>query len=191
MPSAFPVQLVEVTVGDRTGYTLRVHVPEADGWTNPVFASAGGRLPLMPRPEQATAFALSAPAHDLRAVPDWQRLSAWMSQAWLPLLETNRYDLGIPPVNLEMDPEHWLPDLIVKAGVLANELMLALDMEEVFPYLGAGSALDQLDDTLRKAAGGRPRRNHLKQWQQLDRAGLAGAWQVTVDMIEARLVWHG
>ncbi|GAA1594715.1 hypothetical protein [Actinoplanes couchii] len=190
LPATFPVQLVEVTMGDRSGYTVRLRVPEADGWLDPVFASSAGRLPLMPRPEHATAFALTGPAHDLRAVPGWAELAAWMTRGHLPLLDENRYDLGIPPVNLEMDPEHWLPDLIVKAGVLANELMVALDMEEIFPYLGAGSPLDHLHDVLRRAGDG-PRRSHVAEWRRLDRGLMASSWQTVTDMIEARLIRHG
>lgn len=189
LPPTFPVQLIEVTLGDRVGYTLRLRVQEADGWLDPVFTSTGGRLPLMPRPEHAAGFALTAPAHDLQAVPGWHQLAGWMAQGFLPLLAENRYDLSIPPVNLEMDPEHWLPDLIVKAGVLANELMVALDMPEVFPYLGAGSPLDHLHETLRRA-GDRPRRAQIDEWRRLDRLMLAAAWQTAADMIEARLVLH-
>ncbi|HWS38730.1 MAG TPA: hypothetical protein VN408_39085, partial [Actinoplanes sp.] len=140
-------------------------------------------------PEHAVGFALTGPAHDLRALPGWHQLAGWLSRGYLPLLDENRYDLGIPPVNLEMDPERWLPDLIVKAGVLASELMVALDMREVFPYLGAGSPLDYLHETLRRA-GGRPRRAQLDEWRRLDRLMLAGAWQTAADMIESRLIMH-
>jgi hypothetical protein len=189
LPADFPVQLVELTVGDRTGYTLRAYVPEEDGWATPVFAGTAGRLPLVPRPEQAAGFALSNPEHDLSGIPHWGWLCQAMSQAYLPLLDVNRYDLGLPAVSLELEPARWLPDLIVKSGTIANELMLALDIEEAYPYLGPGAPLDQLDDTLRQA-GSRPRRNHIRQWEQLDRGLLAGWWQAVTDIIESRLDWR-
>lgn len=189
LPADFPVQLVELTVGDRTGYTLRVHVPEEDGWTTPVFAGADGRLPLMPRPEQAAGFVLASPEHDLSRIPHWGWLCQSMSRGYLPLLDANRYDLGLPAVNLEMDPAHWLPDLLVKAGTIANELILALDLEEAFRLLGPGTPLDQLDDMLRQA-GDRPRKSHIRQWQQLDRRMLAASWQHVTDIIETRLEWR-
>ncbi|WP_285680839.1 serine/threonine-protein kinase [Actinoplanes sp. NBRC 103695] len=189
LPADFPVQLVELTVGDRTGYTLRAHVPEQDGWTTPVFATSAGRLPLVPRPEQAAGFALASPEHDLSRIPHWGWLCQSMSRGYLPLLDANRYDLGLPAVNLEMDPARWLPDLLVKSGTIANELILALDIEEAFQLLAPGTPLDQLDDSLRQA-GDRPRKNHIRQWQQLDRRMLAAWWQHVTDIIESRLDWR-
>jgi len=190
LPAGFPVQLVTLTVGDRTGYTLRAYVPNDDGWTKPVFASAAGRLRLMPRPEQAAGFALSTSEHDLSGIPHWDRLRESMSRAYLSLLDENRYDLDIPAVNLEMDPARWLPDRIVKAGLIARELMLALDIKAAYPFLGTGAPLDRFDGELRRVAG-RPRRHHIKHWQQLDSALLAGWWQTVADMIDTRLDWRG
>jgi len=190
LPAAFPVQLVALTVGDRTGYTLRAYVPNDVGWTKPVFASAAGRIRLLPRPEQAAGFALSTPEHDLHGIPHWERLRESMARAYLPLLDENRYDLGVPAVNLEMDPARWMPDLIVKAGTIARELMLALDIEEAYPFLGSGAPLDRFDGELRRV-GGRPRRHHIKHWQQLDGLLLAGWWQTVIDIVDTRLDWRG
>ncbi|MFG1608191.1 protein kinase [Actinoplanes sp. NPDC049265] len=189
LPSDFPVQLVELTVGDRVGYTLRAYVPESDGWATPVFAGTAGRLPLMPRPEMAAGYALSTPEHDLTRIPHWHWLRDAMTRAYLPLLDPNRYDLGLPAVNLELEPERWLPDLMVKANTIANELVLALDIEDAYRILEPGTALDHLDDLLR-TAGDRPRRNHIRQWQQLDRRMLAAWWQHAADIIDTRLDWH-
>ncbi|MEV6630677.1 serine/threonine-protein kinase [Actinoplanes sp. NPDC051470] len=189
LPADFPVQLVELTIGDRTGYTLRAYVPEEDGWATPVFAGTAGRLPLMPRPEQAAGFAMATREHDLSGIPHWDWLCQSMSRAYLPLLDANRYDLGLPAVNLEMPPERWLPDLMVKTGTMANELMLALDIQEAYPLLGPGAPLDQLDDALRPA-GARPRKAHIRQWLQLDRITLAAWWQHLTDLIDARLDWR-
>ncbi len=190
LPAGFPVQLVTLTVADRTGYTLRAYVPNGDGRTRPVFASVAGRLRLVPRPEQAAMFALSTPDHELSAIPQWDRLRESMARTYLPLLDENRYDLGIPAVNLEMDPARWVPDLIVKAGVIARELMLALDIKAAYPFLGAGAPLDRFDGELRRV-GGRPRRQHVKHWQQLDSSLLAGWWQTVTEMIDGRLDWRG
>ncbi len=190
LPADFPVQLVELTVGDRIGYTLRAYVPEDDGWATPVFTSSAGRLQLVPRPEQAAGFALSTREHDLAGIPHWDWLGQAMSRAYLPLVEKNRYDLGIPVASLEMEPARWLPDLMVKTGTIANELMLALDIEDVYALLGSGAPLDQLDDSLRQA-GDRPRRSHVRQWEQWDRGQLAGWWQQVVDLIDERLDWRG
>jgi hypothetical protein len=190
LPAHFPVQLVALTVGDRTGYTLRAYVPGENGRTKPVFASSAGRLRLVPRPEQAAAFALSTPEHDLVGIPHWSALQASMARAYLSLLPAHRYDLGFPAANLELDPARWLPDPIVRTGTIARDLMRALEIEEAYPFLGAGAPLDRFDGELRQV-GGRPRRHHVRHWQQLDGRLLAGWWQTVTDIIGARLEWKG
>jgi hypothetical protein len=177
-------------VGDRTGYTLRAYAPKEGGRARAVFASSAGRLRLMPRPEQAAGFALATPEHDLAGIPHWNTLRGSMSQAYLSLLDANRYDLAVPVVNLEMDPARWLPDLIVRAGAIARELMVALEIEEAYPFLGSGAPLDRFDGELRQV-GGRPRRHHVRHWQSLDSRLLAGWWQTLTDIIDARLEWRG
>lgn len=188
LPAHFPVQLVGLTVGNRTGYTLRTYVPNDDGWARPVFTSAGGKLLLMPRPEQAAGFALSTPEHDLAGIPQWNRLRESMSHGYLSLLDANRYDLSVAAVSLEMDPARWLPDLMVRSGTIARELMLALDIKEAYPFLGAGAPLDRFDGELRQA-GVRPHRRHIKRWQHVDRGLLAGWWQSVNTIIGGRLDW--
>ena len=90
---------------------------------------------------------------------------------------------------MEMDPARWLPDLMVKAGTIARELMVSLDIKELYPFLGAGAPLDRFDGELRQA-GARPRRHQVKRWQQqLDRGLLAGWWQSVSNIISARLDW--
>jgi Protein kinase domain len=188
LPTDFPIHLVELTVGDRTGYTVRTYVAD-DDVVEAVFAGVAGRLRLFRRPEQATEFAVATAGHDMSEVLHWDWLSESMSRAFLPLLDDHRYDLDLPSANLEMDPARWLSDLIVKAGDVARELVLALAIEEGYALLRPGSPLDRLDDELR-AARRRPRPRTVRQWQQLDRGVLAAEWEHVVDLIGSRVDWQ-
>ena len=188
VPAGFPVHLVELMVGDRTGYTVRTYVA-ADDVVEAVFTAVAGRLPLFRRPEQATEFAAVSAGHDMSEVLHWDWLSESMSRAFLPLLDDHRYDLDLPSANLEMDPARWLPDLIVKAGDVARELVAALAIEEGYALLSPGSARTVLDDQLR-ASGRRPRPRTVRQWQQRDHGVLASGWQHVVELIGSRVDWQ-
>jgi Hsp70 protein len=188
LPRDFPVHLVELIVGGRVGYTVRTYAEDDDEQISAVFASVAGRLPLFPRPEQATAFAAAADNHDMCTLLHWESLRASMSRAFLPLIDDNRYDLDLPAVNLELDPAHWLPDVIVKVGDVALELIEALDIEEGDQLLGAGTPLDDLDDALRQV-GHRPMRRYLKAMRHFDGRELADQWQRVADVVDARLDW--
>ena len=188
LPRDFPVHLVEVTIENRTGYTVRSYVADEDGLTEAVFASVEGRLPLFRRPERASDFAAGAEHHDLCAVLHWEALSDAMAQAFLPLIDGHRYDLDLPSVNLELDPDRWLPDLIVKATDLGLELVEALDLDDGYALLAPGSPLDELDDALRQVRRW-PLGRHRRRWRAFDRHRLADQWQSVTELIGSRLDW--
>jgi Hsp70 protein len=185
----FPVQLVELALGERIGYTVRTFVTDDDGSTAAVFASAAGRLPLFPRPEQATEFAAGSEGHAMCAVLHWDTLSEWMARAFLPLAEDNRYDLDLPAVYLELEPREWRPGPTVKAGVIARQLTHALEIDEGHWLLGQGTRLDQLDDALRLAQR-QPLRRHRRGWLAFDRNLLAGQWRRVAEVIDSHVDWR-
>jgi hypothetical protein len=179
-----------LSLGDRVGYTVRTYVVDDDEPTPAaVFPGVAGRLSLFRRPEQAAAFAVGGTDHDLSSVLHWDALSESMAAAFLPLLDDNRYELDLPVAILEQEPSHWLPDLILRAGAVASELVDALEIEEGWELLEAGSPLDHLDDVLRRAPR-RPLRRYRKEWLELDRHALADQWQLLTEAIAERLDWH-
>ncbi len=189
VPRDFPVHLVELALGERVGYTVRTYVADEDESRLAVFTSVAGRLPLFSRPEQATEFAAGTDEHDMCSVLHWDTLSDWMIRAFLPLNDDNRYDLDLPAINLELEPQRWRPDLIVEAGRFALELINALEIEEGYPLLGPGSRLDQLDDALRLARR-QPLRRHRRRWLTFDRNLLANQWRRVADVIGSRVDWQ-
>jgi hypothetical protein len=189
LPSDFPGHLVELTVGGRTGYTVRVIVTdEAGEQRGTVFATVAGRLPLFSRPRQAIAFVATTSGHDIASLPSWSQLKTSMSEGRIPTMDEYRYDLDLPPANLAMHPRQWQHDVIVRAGDAACELIAALSIEGGEDLLGPGTALDQLDDLLRLAYV-KPRRHCIDRWERLDRLRLAGLWQRAADLIASRADW--
>ncbi|GAA1034008.1 hypothetical protein GCM10009557_37510 [Virgisporangium ochraceum] len=183
--SDFPVHLVELTIGGRVGYTVRTY-PD-DGGTA-VFANEGDRLPLFARPEQAGDHAAGTDGHAMTAVLHWESLAETMTTAFLPLLPRNRYRLDLPPVTLERHPKEWLVDVVVEAGIVARELVNALDIDEAYALLGEGTPLDRVDDALpvaRRIPFGRGRR----ELRAFDHRALAAAWRRVADLIDDRVDW--
>jgi hypothetical protein len=190
VPRDFPVHLVELALGERIGYTVRTYVDGDDGNQSAVFASVSGRLPLFPRPEQATEYAAGSDEHDMRSVLHWDTLSEWMARSFLPLADENRYDLDLPAINLELEPQLWRPSAIIDAGDLAWELIDALKIKEGYRLLGPGTRLDRLDEVFRQALR-QPLRRHRRRWLAYDRRVLASQWDRVAEVIGSRVSWQG
>ena len=189
LPADFAVHLVEISLGGRVGYTVRIYVTDDDGETTAVFASEGDRLPLFARPEQASDYAAGTDDHAMTEVLHWEALSEAMALAFLPLTPKNRYRLDLPAVTLERPPKEWLVDLVVEAGTLARELVDALNIDEGYELLGHDTLLDRLDDALRVAQRipfGRGRR----ELRAFDRQQLAATWTRVADAIDDRVDWR-
>ncbi|WP_173161560.1 Hsp70 family protein [Phytohabitans suffuscus] len=189
LPEDFPVHLVELTVGDRVGYTVRTYVTGDDQQTVAVFASQGPRLPLFRRPEQATDHAAGGDDHAMASILHWESLRESMAVAFLPLLPRNRYVLDLPSVSLERDPKQWLTDLIVQAGDIARELTYALDIPQGQDLLGPGTLLDRLDDALRAAQRSSLRRKAHRDLRAFDQARLVSGWRRVASLIDSHLDW--
>ncbi|MDG4766334.1 Hsp70 family protein [Solwaraspora sp. WMMD406] len=189
LPADFPVHLVELALGDRVGYTVRTYVTDDDGSTSAVFASRRARLPLFPRPEQASDHAAGTDDHDMTSVLHWESLSSSMATAFLPLTPDNRYRLDLVPVTLERHPKQWLIDLVIETGNVARELIAALDIADGHLLLGEGTLLDRLDDALRVASR-MPFRRGRRELLAFDQARVVDHWRHVVAMIENRIDWQ-
>jgi hypothetical protein len=190
LPKDFPVHLVELTIGDRVGYTVRTYVTD-DAGTTAVFASEGPRLSLFRRPEQATDHAAGTDEHAMASVLHWDTLRESMAVAFLPLTPDNRYHLDLPSVTLERNPKQWLIDLVVHAGDIARELTYALDIPDGHDLLGPGTLLDRFDDALRAAQRAPFRRLALRDLRAFDQAQLVHGWRRVAEVVEARVDWQG
>jgi hypothetical protein len=186
LPASFPIQLVELSLPDDTGYTLRTYLSDLTA----VYASEDGRLPLFHRPEHAIGFAVNGGSAALSGLPHWQPLRAALTTSVLPMPENRRYGLDLVLLNLARSPAEWLPELLLHVGDVAWELVDCLDLDAGHRLTADGSLLDRLDTMVRAVRYGPHRRQGRRDLLALPGPDVAAAWRDLVGVLAAHVDWR-
>lgn len=175
------VEPVEIAIDGAAGITLRWidREPDEDGsggtHEEPRFLATGGRVQVFGTADGLVAYLHSDAAHDLRQRPGWPEYARWVTPPVLYPTPEHRYELDLVADNLAAGRDSWIPELVLRAGVLARDLAYALDLD-VWTLLARGSLLDELDEALR-------RQNRWKL-RGFNPAQVAEHWRQVVDELE-------
>lgn len=120
----------------------------------PAFLSHRGKLLVFKSPEALVSFVRSGAPHDLTQLDTWTDFAEKVEAADIVVAGDDSYELDLVVENLRGGHDTWDLPLLIAAGELARDLGYALRIKPVVMALSAGSPLDDLDEALRKAAGG-------------------------------------
>ena len=120
----------------------------------PLFLSHRGRLLLFGSPESLVTFVRSDREHDLRQLADWSTMAKRVKPADVAPTDDDTYELDLVVENLRGGHDAWDLPLLISAGEFTRDIGYALRLEPVIMAMTPGSPLDELDETLRGAAGG-------------------------------------
>jgi hypothetical protein len=120
----------------------------------PMFLTHRGRLLTFKSPESLVSFIRSGAPHDLAQLDSWATVADRVESSDIDPLPDDRYELDLVVENLRGGHDTWDLPLLVAAGEVARDLGHALQLKPVILALSPGSPLDDLDESLRSAAGG-------------------------------------
>lgn len=120
----------------------------------PLFLSHEGQLLLFGTADALVEFVRSGSPHELTQLPEWSTVVDELRPEHLEPAEEDTYALNLVVENLRGGPGAWDLSLLIAAGEFARDAGYALRLASVIDTLAPGSPLDDLDDTLRAAAGG-------------------------------------
>jgi hypothetical protein len=157
----------------------------------PVFLAQRGRLPLFASAEGLVEFVRSDAEHDLRQLDTWEELQRRLEPADVVPLPADRYELDLVVENLRGGHDVWDPALLVSAGDAARDLGYALRIQPVMAALAPGSPMDDLDESLRKAADGGVGAFFARRKMRRKRAEESAiGWRTIIGKISARVDWR-
>lgn len=120
----------------------------------PVFLSHRGRLLLFHSKESLVDFIRSGQPNDLAQVDTWPELVERLQPDDLVPRKGDSYELDLVVENLRGGHDAWDVELLIAAGEIARDLGYALRLGPLVTALSPGSPLDDLDEALRRTAGG-------------------------------------
>lgn len=120
----------------------------------PLFLSHRGKLLLFKSQESLVSFVRSGAPNDLTQLDTWDEFAGKLDVGDVTIAEGDSYELDLVVENLRGGHDTWDFDLLIAAGELARDLAYGLRIKPVSLALSSGSPLDDLDEALRRAAGG-------------------------------------
>ncbi|MGI5238354.1 Hsp70 family protein [Dactylosporangium sp. CA-139066] len=176
------VELIEVSLPEHSGFTLRGQLHAGYGVFEHVFpADAGGRLLMFPEAAQLAQYAAANAGRDpLLATPPWQVRNTGADEA--------RYDLDLLVEHLSGPPEGWLPSYVCRCRDLCAQLALFLDLDGVDDLIGEHTTIDQADDALRRHLLDPTARGARRRLAKVDLAQLLEDWTDLIAIIDAATV---
>jgi hypothetical protein len=181
----------EAEPAEREEFEELAEEPEELDEEVPLFLSHRGRLLLFGSPESLVDFVRSDQPHDMRQLDEWPTVVKRIQPQDVSPSEDDTYELDLVVENLRGGHDAWDLRLLISAGEFARDAGYALRLPAVMRAMSPGSPLDDLDETLRAAAGGGLR--GMLARRRLRRFGVQQAslgWRNVINRISAAVDWH-
>lgn len=176
------VDCLEITVGGRTGWTMRCYLGE-----DPVFLAAGGRIKIYNSPEALENYLTEPePRHDLAGLEIWDEIRQAVVEGQAAVLAgpENTYNLDGLDKQLHAGSEDADADQLALAVELLSDAAAARSDAESTEALSTASPLGNLIRAITS-----PDPDRLPPTPPFDDE--AAAWTVLVDRFTGSLDWNG